>query len=918
MEKQHLHQQSLEMLKADFHYLVEAFKSMLLNLGEVKLAQSLPWVNKDPISAQTNDHDAENLLQALSICFQLLNLVEENRSTQLRRKSESQLGVASTRGSWAETLFELKQHYSEDHIADMLSKLNVMPVLTAHPTEAKRVTVMEIHRELFQLLVKRENPVWSTQEQSILHEQIVRLLERWWRTGNIYLQKPDLKDERNNLLYYFSKVFPGALQLADQRLRHAWLEAGFNSEKLCKANQFPLLQLGSWVGGDRDGHPSVTPEFTAETLQQHRVAALQLHLDGLQDLAKKISLSSLLNEAPKEFNEAIYERSLVFGQAGKDALQRNLNEPWRQFTNLIILRLTNTLKTRGYPEAIPSQTNNKTSQINNKNSYTTPASLLEDIEVLEKSLEEVGAHQVVQELLLPIQRNIICFGFHLAKLDIRQNSAYHDKAMEEILTASSTNPSDFSTWEENKRIDFINQELRSQRPFLPHNFPCGKHADNVLGYFRAIKAHTEHYGYEGIGSIIVSMTRSLSDLLVVYLYLREVGLSDAPFQVVPLLETIEDLEAGETILEGFLAHPLTRMRLAKQTHPIQEIMLGYSDSNKDGGILASRWTIYKAEQRLTQIARKHQIELCFFHGRGGTISRGGGKIHRFMESMPPGTVSGAIKMTIQGETIAHQFANLLNASHNLEMFLAGTAKQAIHTDIKDEFEQAYPVMEQLVQYARTSYRGLLDHPDFIRFYSTATPIDVLEQSKIGSRPARRTGQRSLEDLRSIPWVFSWNQSRFNLTGWYGTGTALKKLNTSDPTASELLTKLAESWPFFKYLLIQIETNLLNADPVIMTRFANFVMDTELRRELMEPITQDYQAALRESGSILANPLSERRIEKLQDNKLRNQALIMLHDLQLKYLKLYRDQSTRTDNQEVLLNHLLLTVNALAGGLKSTG
>lgn len=907
MKKEELHRQSLDKIKDDFIYLMESFSEMLISLGEQELAHVLPWINEQPLSPGDSTVPDQKVIQALTIGFQLLNLVEENNATHYRRKSETFLGPDSIRGSWAETLKTLKaKNYSEEEIAGVLSNLNVMPVLTAHPTEAKRITVLEIHRELYRLLVKRENPNWSPQEKEEIHSEILGLLERWWLTGDIYLEKPDLKDERNNLLYYFANVFPKALSISDQRLKFAWKQAGFNPETLSSAEHFPLLQLGSWVGGDRDGHPFVTPEFTADTLRKHREVALNLHMENIKELARKISLSAYLTETPKWFSTMLYERAELFGKAGELALQRNPNEPWRQFANLIILKLEHTM----------ADQNTDSDAL----FYASPTLLLEDLKLLEKGLIESGADRIIEELIFPIERKILCFGFHLAKLDIRQNSSYHDKAISQMLEAAGFEQTDFANWSEEDRLDFINKELQTQRPFLPHGHSCGLEADNVLGYFRELKSYSDLYGTQGIGSIIVSMTRSLSDLLVVYLFLREVGLKTDQFQVVPLLETIEDLEAGDEILDAFLSHPKTKARIEQSDRRLQEIMLGYSDSNKDGGILSSRWTIYKTEHKLTEVARKHNVDVTFFHGRGGTISRGGGKIHRFLESMPPGSVSGSIKMTIQGETIANQFANLLNATYNLEMFLSGTAKQAILSDSTDEFESVFPTMDALVSESNQTYRSLLDHPKFIDFYSQATPIDVLEESKIGSRPARRTGQRSLNDLRSIPWVFSWNQSRFNLTGWFGSGKALQLIHQENQEAYNTFKSLAQNWPFFKYLIIQIETNLINADQQIMEKFAEFVQDDALRDEIMQLILTDYNTALEETDEILGSAKSTRRIDKLEDSQLRNKALTMLHELQIQYLTLRRKASTERSekDQQNLLNHLLLTVNALSGGLKSTG
>jgi phosphoenolpyruvate carboxylase len=534
-------------------------------------------------------------------------------------------------------------------------------------------------------------------------------------------------------------------------------------------------------------------------------------------------------------------------------------------------------------------------------------------------LIDLGAAQVARQWVFPVERLLQCFGFHLAKLDIRQNSAYHEKAITQILVAAGIASSDYAAWSEPERLAFLERELQSHRPFHEPGTSCGPEADNVLGSLRAVKHHVDKYGSEGIGSMIVSMTRSVSDLLLVHLFQREVGLQSANIQVAPLFETIDDLEKGPEILAAYLQHPVVAAQRSNGNTYTQEVMLGYSDSNKDGGILTSRWSIYKAEERLTKAAAAHSAQLCFFHGRGGTISRGGGKIHRFLESMPPGSVSGQIKMTVQGETIANQFANRLTATYNLEMFLAGTARQVIPDPKAQDMQRYYPDMDKLMELARQTYRALLDHPQFISFYAKATPIDVLEHSKIGSRPARRTGQRSLEDLRSIPWVFSWNQSRFNLSGWFGSGTALQTCQQQFPEDFQQLKTLSKTWPFLKYLFIQIKSNLLNSDSKIMQTFANMVPDPATREELMQLILHDYKTCMGMIPEIMGESVEARRISKLEDNKLRHTGLDALHRIQIdKLIKWRMLRETDEAQSEPYLPQLLLLVNAISGGLKSTG
>ncbi|PRX55408.1 phosphoenolpyruvate carboxylase [Flagellimonas meridianipacifica] len=904
-KKKSLELKGLEKIRRDYAYLIKIFQEMLRSLGETELAHIIAY-EKDGHEKKPKHVADEKLAQALGISFELLNLVEENAATQFRRQAETQLGLESTRGSWAET-FSLwkKAGIKAEEIAELLPTINVMPVLTAHPTEAKRLTVLDIHRELYVLLAKNENPIWSDSERDAIEQEIKSVLERWWRTGEIYLEKPRLEDERSNVMHYFVNVFPKVLPLTDQRLLDAWKHAGFSSSLLEQPEQYPSLQFGSWVGGDRDGHPFVTPEFTASTLLMHRRAALKILKRELEALAQKLSFSKFLSEVPKGFLSEIQSQAKVLGINGQKALERNPSEPLRQFLNVLLVRMENTMEGHFDSEGLVY--------------FRRATDLATELKKLRKVLLDLKAHYIAKQYLFPVERLLNCIGFHLAKLDIRQNSAYHEIAMSQVLAASGFEDNNYEDWDEEKRLSFLNLELKSNRPFLVTGTQCGPEADNVLGYFREVKKHTELYGTDGIGSVIVSMTRSLSDLLVVFLFLREVGLQNAHLPVVPLLETIDDLIAGPNILEAFLNHPMMKEQREQKADFVQEVMLGYSDSNKDGGILTSRWNIYKAEENLTKVGNTYGVRLRFFHGRGGTISRGGGKIHRFLESMPPGAMSGDIKMTVQGETIANQFANRLNASYNLEMFLSGTARQTKRTLDERKDKKLYAAMDRLVVLARSQYRQLLDDPRFIEFYSYATPIDVLEQSKIGSRPARRTGQRSLSDLRSIPWVFSWNQSRFNLTGWFGTGTALGAFKENYPDDFEYLKKVTQEWPLLKYSLIQIETNLLNSNTEIMRVFADMVPNPSTKNDLLKLIMEDYNTCLNQIEILMGASVEERRISRLENNKLRNESLQLLHEMQVRLLKKWRKiRESDPDESEKLLLTLLLLVNVLSGGLKGTG
>lgn len=885
----------------DITFLTDCFTQVLNELGENSLADLLATLAQQEDFEGNIDHLEEKHIQVMSIYLQLLNLVEENAAVQYRRRQVENLGPETIRGSWGETFRRWEKHgFTAKQMGEILREVKVIPVLTAHPTEAKRISILDLHREIYLQLVQRENPNFSQTERNIITEKIKSLLERWWRTGEVYLEKPTVASERRNVMHYFEKVFPKILQHSDEQLKQSWVAMGYDKNYLSLPEDFPKIQFGSWVGGDRDGHPYVTAALTRETLMAHRNAALQLLEHQLKALVAAMSFSEIRNKVPAFLVEEIAKREKAFGEMGRQAVSRNPYEPWRQFLNLVLLQLANTIQ------------NDKT---NNIPLYNEAEELGRDISFLRKSLKEIGADRIAEDLLFPFERQIQCFGFHLAKLDIRQNSDFHNKGMEQILQAIYPDLPAFRDWKEEERVKFISEELKSGRPFGIAGKSYGEEADKILDCYRVVKSHIDQYGKEGVGSFIVSMTRQVSDLLLVYLFMRETGLRDEAIQVVPLFETIDDLLNSPEIMEEYLSHP-TYIQFA----PVQEIMLGYSDSNKDGGIVTSRWHIYQAEKNLTEVAKKHGVRFQFFHGIGGTISRGGGKYHRFLESMPPGSLSGDMKLTVQGETIAQQFGNLLNGSYNLEMLLSGVALQTSYYKYPQDLPN-FPleILKKVSQYSQKYYQQLIGHPDFLQFYGEATPIDILEMSKIGSRPARRTGTRTLADLRAIPWVFSWSQARFHLTGWFGIGHALERLHNEDPALYIELKRHAETWPLWRYILIQVETNLMNAEKEIMESYAALVKDENVRKEMLEIITEEHNKSLLEIEKMFDKQRDMRRISQIDSKKKRKAVLKALHKMQIKFLARWRAQkelNSTTSNQ--IITHLLEITTALANGLKNTG
>jgi phosphoenolpyruvate carboxylase len=917
----------LDKIQEDLHYLHECFLEVLQELGEGDVIRQLQGDHEVAV-------DPKKLSKAFSLYFQWINIVEENASVQLRRKLENEYSLARLSGLWARTLQDLKASgFEQEEIADILPKTRVEPVLTAHPTESKRSTVIDQLRTIYVLMVKRENQIWTENEKRLIRDEIKSAMERLWYTGQVFLQKPTLQDELRNVLHYFQKVFPQVLPLLDQRLRDAWGSFGFDVNLLNDRRSLPRVTFGNWVGGDRDGHPLVTDKVTEWTLLELRKHALQLLRSELSGLARKLSLSSYQVASPEGLQRRIDEMVERIGEDAQAALERNPGEPWRQFLNLTQLMLPSA--DDGSPISHPKEYRH----------YLSEMELLADLDLLAEGLREVGVGRLAMADVLPVARKVEAFGFHLAALDIRQNSKFHDAAIAQLLQiAGIENGEQFAEWPEERRLELLNAELQTPRPFIRLPQSLGKEADATLACYDVLRCHLDRFGPRGVGSLIVSMTRSLSDLLVVYILAREAGLMElteegmaCKLPVVPLLETIDDLENGPEILRDFLSHPVTQRSLALGRKRglgdvSQQVMIGYSDSNKDGGILASLWSLNIAQRRLAEVGREHQVRIRFFHGRGGTISRGAGPTHRFIAGLPATTIQGDMRLTEQGEIIAQKYANPYTALYNLELLQAGTAGLSLGISDKTEIQNGMgtssvalqaklePIIDQLYHFSLSAYQELVYSDDFVRYFAEATPIDIIEQSSIGSRPARRTGKRSFDDLRAIPWVFSWSQSRFFLTGWYGVGTALEKLREANPADYHELKSHAVEFMPFRYIITNASTAIGIADTEIMEAYTSLVSDQEIADNYLRKIVDEFHRTRDELENLYEQSLTERRPRMHAMIGFRSERLDPLHRLQISQLRSWRERKREGDEERAnaMLQDMLLVVNAIASGLGTTG
>jgi len=888
----------------DLEYLLYCLREILEENGETGLVSCIPWISEE--EPEIEEQDTDKLFHLYSVCFQLLNIVEVNGAMQTRRKKETESTASSINGLWANCFKVLReQGAGEDQIINRIRDVHVEPVLTAHPTEAKRPVVLDQYRELYVLFVKTENSMYTNAEKEVIRDNIKIVLNRLWHIDDIHLTKPDVFSELTNVLHYFKNVFPELLGIHDERFVQAWKGAGLNEGLLQDPDHWPRISFGNWVGGDRDGHPLVTSKVTRDTLQVLRMNAIAGLRDQLSSLSRNLSIFCSIPGAGKELKGRIDKLQRAKGATKLRSLYEA--EAFRYYVQLLMLKL---------PDKSAS-----------KQFYTGTDQLIGDLYILRDALQEFGAETLARKEVMRMIRYVRTFGFHLARLDIRQNSQYYLKSLSQLLDDSMKYGGDFATWPEKKKLELLNRELLTNRPFVRSTEGLGGQAQESLATLKVLSDHIRKYSNDGLGPLIISMTREVSDLLTVYLLAREAGLTTwtsgglaCAMPLVPLFETIEDLRNSSQILDDFLAHPVTRNSLEHQraktgsTDLVQEVMIGYSDSNKDGGIMASAWNLYQAQSRLAETGRKHQVRIRFFHGKGGSISRGAGPTHWFIRSLPPGTVQGDIRVTEQGETIERKYANKGNAAYNLELLIASAACSSQLSEASTlTSHPGEKIMDFLVEKSLAFYKALTGDPEFLVFFSQATPIDAIEESKIGSRPSRRSGKKSLSDLRAIPWVFSWSQTRFNLTGWYGVGFALENLKNNEPEMFRKFVELVQNDTFIRYLLTNVDTSLNATDEGIMEMYSSLVEDRGIRERMMKKISTELERTRRLLNLILEKPISQRRTSHYYSTMLRANALDYLHRNQVNLLSHWRKQK-----KEETLYSLLRSINAIANAMGNTG
>ncbi|MBI3756134.1 MAG: phosphoenolpyruvate carboxylase, partial [Deltaproteobacteria bacterium] len=665
-----------EPLLNDIAYLKAILSDVLFEQVGKKMLKVIEDLSASGVLPRLSLNETAEIIQAYSINFQLINLAEENFGMQDRRAIQRK--GEPVPGSIEECVRMFRKNkVSPVKIQSLLNRLSIAPVITAHPTEVKRRTVLEKHRKIYLAIFKKENPIWTDREKELVREELLGEVQKLWQTGDIRLESPKVEEEVLNGIFYFNRTFFEVLPMLYDEL---FYQLGRYYPE-CEFSIPPsLLLFGSWVGGDRDGNPFVTGEKTRWALMAHKELAISKYMEIISQLVSMLSISRQLILPSKELLVSIKDDARDMGVEGQKIAARNPHEPYRQKLSLMRKKLENTLGRNGAGvEETVTQGFSLEGVKPEGLSYRTAEEFIDDLNIIKTSLYENKGERIAKLEILPFIRQAETFGFHLAKLDIRQHSETHRMAAAELLLKAGIVQSGYLALSEQDKIKVLSAELVSVRPLVPDHVRLSHETKEVLDTFKVIKYAQDKISWDAIGSYIVSMTHNASDILTVQLLAKEAGLCGTSddnekifnrLDIVPLFETIDDLRRAPAILKSLLSNHTYRRYLAKRDN-VQEVMLGYSDSCKDGGILTSSWELYHAQKMLTEAAAEYKIKLKLFHGRGGTVGRGGGPTHKAILAQPRGTVNGLIKITEQGEVISSKYANLGTALYNLNMLVAG-------------------------------------------------------------------------------------------------------------------------------------------------------------------------------------------------------------------------------------------------------
>ncbi|AOJ76219.1 phosphoenolpyruvate carboxylase [Burkholderia ubonensis] len=869
-----------------------------------------------------------SVVRAFSYFSHLANIAEDRHHNR-RRRIHALAGSAPQPGTVAFALDQLKQAggASKDVLQRFFDDALIVPVLTAHPTEVQRKSILDAQHDIARLLAERDQELTARERQhneAMLRARVTAL----WQTRMLRDARLTVGDEIENALSYYRATFLDELPALYGDIEAALAEHGL------PARVPAFFQMGSWIGGDRDGNPNVTAATLDEAIHRQSAVILEHYLEQVHKLGAELSVSNLLVGA----SDAVK----ALAAASPDQSPHRVDEPYRRALIGIYTRLAASARVRLGEGTVPVRSAGRGAAPVRATPYADSEEFVRDLKVLMESLDEHHGASLAAPRLAPLARAAEVFGFHLASIDLRQSSDIHEAVVAELFARAGVE-ADYAALAEEDKLRVLLAALADPRPLRSPYFEYSALAQSELGVFEKARAVRAQFGPRAVRNYIISHTETVSDLVEVLLLQKETGLLDGAFgatgegakhggaknglMVIPLFETIPDLRDASRIMREYFALPGVDALVAHQGGE-QEVMLGYSDSNKDGGFLTSNWELYRAELALVDLFHERGITLRLFHGRGGTVGRGGGPTYQAILSQPPGTVNGQIRLTEQGEVIASKFANPEIGRRNLETVVAATLEASLlpQSNAPAQLPAFETAMQTLSDTAMAAYRALVyETPGFTDYFFSSTPITEIAELNIGSRPASRKLQdpkhRRIEDLRAIPWGFSWGQCRLLLTGWYGFGSAVAAYLDGTTDAAErskrlaLLKKMNKTWPFFSNLLSNMDMVLAKTDLAVASRYAQLVADKKLRKHVFERIVAEWertsQALAEITGQdtrLATNPLLARSI------KNRFPYLDPLNHLQVELIKRHRAGDTNAR----LRRGIHLTINGIAAGLRNTG
>ena len=878
---------------ADIFDLVERIRqtSIRFHRDEDKLARG----ELEQILDSMSIADTVRIVRAFSYFSHLANIAEDQNNIRRMRAQG-----AGADGTLAQTLSHARAAgFKAADLRRFFAEALVSPVLTAHPTEVRRKSTIDREMEIAALLDRRERVQLTADETAASDEQLRRAVLTLWQTNLLRRTKLTVLDEVANGLSFYEYTL-----LHEVPRLHSALEDRLGEDDESGEEIASFLRMGSWIGGDRDGNPFVTADVLRGTLRMQSSRAIRFYLNELHALGAELSIAAHLADVSEELR--------TLAQRSPDTSPHRSGEPYRLAVSGIYARLTAT--------AARLEVETTRAAVGEAEPYAAAGEFQADLDVLNRSLIANNSGVIARGRLRLLRRAVDCFGFYLARLDIRQNSAVHERTVAELIDAAMPGMSYLALSEE-ARIQLLSVELRSSRPLVSRFVKYSEETIGELEVFRAAAEAHARFGSDVISQCIISMCKGISDMLEAAILLKEVGLVDpsgrSALNIVPLFETIEDLQASSAIMDRLLSLHEYR-KLVDSRGAVQEVMLGYSDSNKDGGFVTSGWELYKAEIGLVEVFQRHHVRLRLFHGRGGSVGRGGGPSYDAILAQPGGAVDGQIRITEQGEIISSKYSNAEVGRNNLEVLAAATLEASLLQPRQSAPSADYlKAMEGISALAFKAYRGLVFETEgFADYFWGSTVINEIATLNIGSRPASRKKTREIEDLRAIPWVFSWAQCRLMLPGWYGFGSAVESWVAENPDKGmAFLKELYREWPFFRTLLSNMDMVLAKSSIAIASRYAELVADVALRESIFGRIRREWHLSIEsllditgQDRLLQGNPLLERSIRN------RFPYLDPLNHVQVELLKEHRAQNP----DEQVLRGIQITINGISAGLRNSG